>query len=133
MKLAEQDKIIITTITKEVFMKSTFLALTLGLLSSPSFAKEKEPLLGVTYDFKTITFQVKSGGCTKKKDFEVLIAKSDPATLELVRHKEDKCEAVMPNGTTIQFTYKELGLSQKKTYSLKNTVTPEAISVWLEE
>ncbi len=111
-------------------MKLIFLTLVFGLATLSAFAEEKEILLGVTYDLKAITFQVKSTGCTTKKNFEVLISKSEPAKIELVRRVVDNCEAVVPNGAKVEFTYKELGLSQGKNVYLSNPIKPETIRVW---
>lgn len=99
-------------------------------MSQIAFAAEPEVLLGVTYDTEGITFQVKSGGCTDQKHFELLVYESMPMTAELIRRTEDLCEAAVPFGKKIRFTYKELGLPKHTTIHLNNLVKPGAITVY---
>ena len=69
-----------------------------------------EPLLGVLYRYGGIMFQVSSSGCTTKDDFKVEVLESYPLQLRLVRLQEDPCDAFLPLGTLIRFTFKELGM-----------------------
>lgn len=91
-------------------LKTFSLTVVLALTTLTAQAESPEALLGYTYDDQGITFQVSSGGCTKKKDFTLYQRESWPVQLELVRHTFDMCEAVVPAGTKITFTWSELGV-----------------------
>ena len=64
---------------------------------------------------QTITLRVATGGCTRKKDFVVKVAKSYPITvLEVIKVKKDRCKGLFPSGTTITFTRQELGIDAEE-------------------
>ncbi len=77
-----------------------------------SIDSEIEQLLGLRVDARGLTFQVHSSGCTKKTDFEVQIFETAPRQLVLVRIRPDFCDALVPYGKRIRFSFPELGLSQ---------------------
>ena len=77
-----------------------------------SIDSEIEELLGLRVDARGLTFQVHSSGCTKKADFEVHIFEATPMRLVLVRIRADFCDALVPYGKRIRFSFPELGLSQ---------------------
>jgi hypothetical protein len=56
-------------------------------------------------------FQVESSGCTQKSDFEVVIMESYPMQLSLERINQDPCDAYIPLGERIFFSYRELGVT----------------------
>ncbi|MDD5168328.1 MAG: hypothetical protein PHN75_05885 [Syntrophales bacterium] len=96
----------------------------LGLVPPVNAAETtEEVLLGVKMTPKDIEFQVKTGGCTEKKDFSIEINKgitgNPPYQLTVVRKKKDDCKAFMPEGTIVQFSKKELGLPD----GIKLTIT----------
>lgn len=72
---------------------------------------EFEPLLGVMFREQAIVFQVASSGCTQKSDFEVEVLESFPLQIRLIRIQEDPCDAFVPLGERIRFTYRELGIA----------------------
>lgn len=82
-------------------------ARTQAVLSVPS---EVEALLGLRIDERGLTFQVESSGCTKKGDFEVQVFDVKPRQFLLLRTRPDLCEAVVPYGKRIRFSFAELGI-----------------------
>src|SRR5687768_2489285 len=88
---------------REVMKKYIFAAILAFSLSLTAYAAgESEKLLGLTYDHEGITFQVRSGGCTKKDSFQIEVLETSPLQLNLVRVKDDFCRAIVSNGTLIQ-------------------------------
>ena len=81
-----------------------------------------EPILGYTTDFEGITFQVSSGGCTSAQSFRPVLRETSPAQLVLNRVKPDFCEAYFPYGTTVKFTWQQLGLRQGSKVVVGNLV-----------
>jgi hypothetical protein len=79
-----------------------------------------EPLLGVLVWRRAILFQVASSGCTTKNDFTVDVLESNPLQLRLVRLEQDPCDAVVPLGTLIRFSYRELGIARGDTFRVVN-------------
>ncbi len=77
-----------------------------------SFDSEIEELLGLRVDPRGMTFQVRSSGCTQKADFEAQIFEATPTQLVLVRIRPDVCDALVPYGRRIRFSFPELGLGQ---------------------
>lgn len=101
-------------------MKTKFIILSLALSVSSMAQAAGEKIMGVTINDLGIQYQVYSGGCTSKKDFTVQILESNPVQLVLERNKVDACEAYLPYGTLIQFTWKELGLANGAEAIIKN-------------
>lgn len=86
-----------------------------------AWAEEQEALLGLTVDEGGISFQVFSGGCTHKEDFQVqFLGNTRNNALNLVRMRPDFCKALVPYGTTIKFTYEELGLKKGAEFKVVN-------------
>ena len=75
-------------------------------INSPAHAVE--PLMGLLIRQRAIVFQVSSSGCTTKDDFRVEVLESFPLQLRLIRIREDPCDAFVPLGTLVRFTYREL-------------------------
>lgn len=73
-------------------------------------APNVEPLMGLLIRYGGIVFQVASSGCTTKDDFQVEVLESFPLQLRLIRLQEDPCDAYLPLGTRIRFSYRELGI-----------------------
>ena len=78
---------------------------------TPTPTPSTEKLLGTLVDEDGIVFQVPSSGCTQKKDFEVRVLESEPLQLLVVRIKPDFCDAVVPYGERIRYSYEELNLA----------------------
>lgn len=83
-----------------------------------------EVLLGSKITAEEIELTVASGGCTQKEDFSIDInqATAGQATTVLTvrRHKRDDCKAWLPEGVTIKFSKKELGLNKAAEITLSN-------------
>jgi hypothetical protein len=70
----------------------------------------EQPLLSVpAVDSQGITFQVPTGGCTAKENFGLETVAPKPLTVRLVRLRPDYCEAHLPDGVKIKFTFAEIG------------------------
>lgn len=96
------------------------LALIIFTVSTSAFAGEVEGIFGYSVDMQGITFQVMSGGCTKKQDFQVQQLETFPVQLQLVRNKVDACEAYFPYGITVKFTWNELGFENGTQFTVSN-------------
>lgn len=82
-----------------------------------------EPILGMTYAPSGLEFQVRSTGCTGKDDFVVQRLSPPSQTtsqLLLIRIVEDFCDAYVPFGVRISFSYQELGLEENDTFTVLN-------------
>lgn len=90
----------------------------LSLLSVQAFGFEE--LLGIQYGPQGLTFQVKSSGCTSKEDFSYVVFERSPMGLVLTRETLDLCEAHVPFGTKITFSYAELGFSPGAVFKVLN-------------
>lgn len=82
-------------------------------LSAPAFAQAttgEEPLLGAEVKAKGIEFKVPTGGCTSKENFGLETIERHPLTVRLFRIRPDYCEAFLPKGIKINFTFAEIGI-----------------------
>lgn len=102
---------------KKVLMMMTMLSFATGA----AFAETTtEAIMGFTTDSDGVTFQVMSGGCTRKSDFQVMLLEVQPAQVLLKRVKMDGCEAYLPFGTKVTFSYSELGLGEGQEFRIGN-------------
>jgi hypothetical protein len=104
-------------------MKKTILSvLLIGLTLNFAQARSEkiERLLGFQYGPKGMTFQVRSGGCTDKSDFNLVLSNTHPQSVHLYRTNPRMCRASMPFGTKIHYTFKEIGLSQGEWFEIEN-------------
>ena len=83
-----------------------------------------ESLLGLQVDARGVVFQVFSGGCTTKADFRIARFQSDPVQLLLIRMHPDRCEAVVPYGTRLRYSYERLGLEHGQSFVVLNPTAP---------
>ena len=84
---------------------------------------QAEPLLGLLYSGEGLEFQVQSTGCTEKSHFVVqrLSPESQISSqLLLIRVVPDYCDAHVPFGVRISYSYKELGLEEDELFTLLN-------------
>lgn len=79
-----------------------------------------EELLGVAIDAEGVTFQVRTGGCTRPEHFRVQRFSGAPTQLLLTRIVEDRCEALFPYGTTFKLSYGQLRLDDQETFVVLN-------------
>ena len=93
-----------------------------------------EQIYGMTADAEGITFQVFSGGCTNKEDFRVERFTSypdgSPTQLLLVRLRHDLCRANLPYGTTINFSYDDLHLTNGDRFVVLNPRSEMTVFMW---
>lgn len=84
-----------------------------------------EPLLGYKFTETGIAFQVASGGCTTKQDFETSFLKSNPPGVLLTRKRADRCKAALPDGVVIEFSFAELGVGRLDGVTVANPIRGE--------
>lgn len=72
---------------------------------------QMEHLLGFEYGPEGLTFQVNSGGCSNKDSFVLIQKESYPLGVSLKRIRPDFCDAYLPFGTKLTYTWEELGWS----------------------
>ncbi len=99
----------------------TFIIASLILSSSGTFAYEE--ILGVMSDKDGVTFQVTSSGCTSKEHFRTTFLDTIPMGLILTREVPDPCDAHVPYGTTVKFSYEELDLEAGAEFVIKNPIS----------
>ena len=79
-----------------------------------------EPLLGLRLGPLGIHFDVASSGCTAKRDFVVDVVEGRLIELRLRRLEGDPCRGVLPFGTRIFFSYRELGIPPGRPFHVVN-------------
>lgn len=79
-----------------------------------------EQIYGVEMTNNGPVFQVFTGGCTVKDDFEVEILGSNPVLLRLWRLSPDDCKAYYPYGIKVSFSFDELGLAPFSYFQVLN-------------
>ena len=95
-------------------------ALTAGVaLAQQSTGEER--ILSAEVRPAGITFQVPSGGYTKKSHFGLETWSFHPLTVRLVRLRPDYCQGAHPKGLSIAYSYSELGVKMTPK-DLKNVV-----------
>ena len=85
-----------------------------------------EPLLGLLYRSEGFAFQVQSTGCTEKSHFVVRRLSPEgqiSSQLLLIRVVPDYCDAYVPFGVRVSYSYKELGLKEDEPFTLLNPLS----------
>lgn len=114
---------VIKAIYKGEKMKNFILLMALIFtINLNAFESPVTPLMGFEMQNDGLVFTVFSGGCTSKKDFRIDILESNPVQVKLVRLYMDECEAYLPLGQKIKFTWKEMGLSNEHAFFLRNPI-----------
>jgi len=67
-------------------------------------------VIGFELSGKGLTLQVASGGCLTKDDFSVKVTKSLPPQISIVQTGRDFCDAYLPYGKKLTFSYAELNI-----------------------
>lgn len=80
-----------------------------GQASRPRSQAGEEVVLAATATARFLEFKVRTGGCTHKAHFGVETLAKSPLTVRLLRLRPDYCEAHLPEGEIIRFTYAEIG------------------------
>lgn len=120
-----------------VIVTALAFALTTGLSIAGDSARHKdcvpleidglaEPILGLNYDEKGIEFQVRSTGCTEKSDFAMQRLSPESQTTSqvlLIRVEPDFCDAWVPFGVRISYSYEELGLEEGEFFTVLNPLS----------
>ena len=95
--------------------------------ATPEETGAVEHLLGLQVDAEGVVFQVFSSGCTAKEDFRIerfQRHQSNTFQLILIREKQDPCDAVLPYGRTIRYSYEDLGLENGQIFFILNPTAP---------
>jgi hypothetical protein len=93
----------------------------LVLTSMANAAPESEPLMGHFTTKGAVNIQVRSGGCTYKRHFQVgKEVKDGYVEITFVRKQEDPCRAYLPYGEIITFSFEELGLRAGEKFKFGN-------------
>ena len=72
-----------------------------------------EPIYGVLVKPDGLDVRVSSGGCTSVEDFTAWIEPGATELVHLVRTKPDHCEAYVPEGELLHFTWAQLGVTKR--------------------
>lgn len=95
------------------------------LMARASDDQKIEVLIGYIRDSQKMIFQVYSGGCTSKEDFQTVIShRRNKSYLTLYRVKPDFCKAFFPFGQSIVFSYDELNISNRQSVQVLNPINP---------
>jgi len=89
-----------------------FAGLLLVAASLPAYGQHatgEEQLLDAQVTARGIVFHVSSGGCTHKAHFGLERLGIKPLTVRLVRLRPDYCEAHLPKGIVVKFSFAEIG------------------------
>lgn len=103
-------------------MKKCLVGICLFLATiSASAAGILEPLMGHFSTKGALNIQVRSGGCTWKKQFQVEKSRmADYTVVRFIRTREDVCRAYLPYGEIITFSFEELGLIPGEKFKIAN-------------
>jgi hypothetical protein len=80
-------------------------------LATKPAAGTDQPIFGYLIDPDALVVSVDSGGCTTLDQFQPWIEPTDPPTIHLTRTIDDQCEADLPWGQTLRFTWEQLGVT----------------------
>ena len=69
-----------------------------------------------------VAVRVDSGGCTSAADFEVAVSDGTPTDLTLTRKAPDSCEALVPDGVEIRWSYADLGIQPGQAVAVRNPI-----------
>lgn len=76
-------------------------------------AGEDEAVHGYLVEPEGLVVAVQSGGCTARGDFQPWVERTSPPTIHLTRVRPDHCEADMPYGEPLRFTWADLGVTEQ--------------------
>lgn len=112
---------------KNLLLFGLLLSIQTLALDFPSFPRlpVEEHLLGVTRAEFGVNFQVHSGGCTCKDDFDFKVelgAGNSLYLIDMIRHTEDNCKAFFPLGETIFVSFDELNIPPGSSYQIINPI-----------
>jgi predicted small secreted protein len=88
-----------------------------------------EPIHAAAIGQNQAVFWVSSNGCTSKDDLTAVVRRTgDSSVITLRRIKEDRCDAIQPQGVEMRWSFEELGIQPGGRVSVENPyqVTPSA-------
>jgi len=100
-----------------------------GETASADLPGQLEPIHAAAIAQDQAVFWVSSNGCTSKDDLTPVVRRAgDGSVITLRRIKEDRCEAVQPQGVEMRWSFEELGLEPGARVSVENPyqLTPSA-------
>ena len=89
-------------------------------IASPDGDAPLELVFGYAVGIEGVTFQVQSGGCTNKESFRIELQEKEPMGVALYRVQPDYCEAYLPYGVFVRFSYDEIGLRGNGRFQIVN-------------
>ena len=95
---------------------------------STSYTSHSGPGFGSVYaadvNANSVSFTVRDNGCTDATFFDVDVRKTDTKAFDVGvrRTREDYCETYNESGTTISWTFRELGIPDGAEISILNGV-----------
>lgn len=107
---------------KSAFLISLFASIATSVPVAQAADRSLERLFGVEISADEVAFKVASGGCVTKGHFRLVQREGRPPILELRRLGFDPCEAYLPFGEWIRYTYAELGLPPGTPLQIGNPV-----------
>lgn len=79
--------------------------------SAPPEGSKDEPLFGALVKPDGLDVRVFSGGCTQPEHFAFYVEPGSVQQVHIVRTQPDLCEAYIPEGELLHFTWKQLGVT----------------------
>lgn len=84
-----------------------------GATEAPAEATE-EPIYGVLFTNDGLDVRVSTGGCTTLESFTSWLEPGEPELVHLVRTRMDGCDAFIPEGVVLHFTWAQLGVTKDR-------------------
>jgi hypothetical protein len=102
----------------------------LALMPLTSFAETTlEPLMGHLSSYSGVHIQMRSGGCTWKRDIQVVHHfEHGIHQLSFVRMTDDQCLAYLPYGKVISYSFSDLGLNHGDRFEILNPTMQGQVS-----
>ena len=104
----------------------TLISFSLLMASMQASSQTIDTLIGYIQDRQGLVFQVYTGGCTAKSDFQIAAVpdKNDVMQITLYRTNPDYCRGLFPFGEFIRYGYIELGLKRRQSFQVLNPINP---------
>ena len=103
-----------------------FFTCMIALFTASLAQATEEVVYGVELTHNSLQFQVASGGCTQKEDFELEVVQGSTElptyVVTLNRVNPDYCRALVPDGVQIKYARKDVGLEDKVAFTLTNKI-----------
>jgi len=90
----------------------------------PAYPRDRtEAVYAIQAERTGVRIRVSSNGCTRKQDFRLQVARSDPARITLERRTPDRCRSFAMGSAWLTFSYAELRISARDPFVLTNPLT----------